>query len=90
MIERSGGGNVVIVRASGNYLYNRTIDSLGKVQSVETLLINSRELADHPETAEVIRKAEMLFIAGGDQSNYMNYWRGTQTAAAINYLLNEK
>lgn len=90
MIERSGGGNVVVIRASNNYLYNRTIDSLGKVHSIETLLIDSRALADHPEVERVIRNAEMLFITGGDQSNYMNFWRGTKTAAAINYLLNEK
>jgi cyanophycinase-like exopeptidase len=90
MIDRSGGGNVVVIRASSNYLYNGTIDSLGKVHSVETLLINSRELANDPEVERVIRNAEMLFITGGDQSNYMNFWRGTKTAAAINYLLNEK
>ena len=90
MINRSGGGNVVVIRASSNYLYNNTIDSLGKVSSVETLLINSRELANNPEVARVIRNAEMLFISGGDQSNYMNFWRGTKTAEAINYLLNEK
>lgn len=90
MIDRSGGGNVVVIRASSNYLYNSTIDSLGKVHSVETLLINSRELANDPEVERVIRNAEMLFITGGDQSNYMNFWRGTKTAAAVNYLLNEK
>ncbi|WP_119078881.1 cyanophycinase [Chitinophaga alhagiae] len=90
MIDRSGGGNVVVIRASSNYLYNRTIDSLGKVASVETLLIDSREVADNPAVARVIRNAEMLFISGGDQSNYMNFWRGTATAEAINYLLNEK
>lgn len=90
MIERSGGGNVVVIRASSNYLYNRTIDSLGKVSSVETLLIDSRETANDPEVARVIRNAEMLFISGGDQSNYMNFWRNTKTSEAINYLLNEK
>jgi len=90
MIKKSGGGNVVVIRASSNYLYNRTIDSLGKVASVETLLIDSRELANNPEVERVIRNAEMLFISGGDQSNYMNFWRGTKTADAINYLLNVK
>jgi cyanophycinase-like exopeptidase len=90
MIDRSGGGNVVVIRASGDYLYNRTIDSLGRVASVETLRIDSREVANDPAVARVIRNAEMLFISGGDQSNYMNFWRGTKTAAAINYLLNEK
>ncbi|MES1250106.1 MAG: Type 1 glutamine amidotransferase-like domain-containing protein, partial [Chitinophaga rupis] len=90
MIDRSGGGNVVVIRASENYLYNETINKLGKVRSVETLLINSRDVADDEGVARVIRNAEMLFITGGDQSNYMRYWRGTKTAAAINYLLNVK
>jgi beta-aspartyl-peptidase (threonine type) len=90
MIDRSGGGNVVVLRASSNYLYNETINSLGKVHSVETLLIDSREMANRPEVARVIRNAEMLFIVGGDQSNYMNFWRNTGTSEAINYLLNVK
>ena len=90
MIARSGGGDVVILRASGDYLYNRTIDSLGKVNSVETLLINSRELANNDSVAAIIRNAEMLFITGGDQSNYMRCWRDTKTEVAINYLLREK
>ena len=90
MIARSGGGDVVIIRASGNYLYNRTIDSLGKVNSVETLLINSREVANNDTVAAIIRNAEMLFITGGDQSNYMRFWRDSKTEDAINYLLREK
>jgi cyanophycinase-like exopeptidase len=90
MIDRSGGGNVVVLRASSNYLYNETINSLGKVHSVETLLIDSREMANRDEVARVIRNAEMLFIVGGDQSNYMNFWRNTKTSEAINYLLNVK
>ncbi len=90
MIARSGGGNVVIIRASGTDDYNTYVDSLGKVSSVETLKIDSRALADNDTVAGIIRNAEMLFIAGGDQSNYMKYWRGTKTMAAINYLLNKK
>ena len=90
MIERSGGGDVVIIRASGTDAYNAFVNGLGKVNSVETLNINSRELANNDTVASVIRNAEMLFIAGGDQSNYIKYWKGTKTQDAINYLLNEK
>ncbi|QJB40005.1 cyanophycinase [Chitinophaga oryzae] len=90
MIARSGGGDVVVLTASNNGGYNVDIDSLGEVNSVETLNITSRELADNDTVAQIIRNAEMLFIAGGDQSRYMNNWRGTKTAAAINYLLTEK
>ena len=90
MLGRSGGGDVVIIRASGTDAYNPYIYGLGKVNSVETLMINSRELANNDTVAGIIRNAEMLFIAGGDQSNYMKYWKGTKTMDAINYLLNKK
>jgi cyanophycinase-like exopeptidase len=90
MINRSGGGDVIIIRASGTDAYNPYIAQLGNVNSVETLMINSRELANNDTVAYIIRNAEMLFIAGGDQSNYMKYWKGTKTLNAINYLLNVK
>ncbi|MGF1922803.1 MAG: cyanophycinase [Bacteroidia bacterium] len=90
MIDRSGGGDVVIIRASGTDAYNPFVNGLGSVNSVETLLINSKELANNDTVAYVIRNAEMLFIAGGDQSDYMNYWKGTKVDKALNYLLNEK
>ncbi|HMR18990.1 MAG TPA: cyanophycinase [Sphingobacterium sp.] len=90
MIERSGGGDVVIIRATGTDAYNSYIKGLGNVNSVETLKIDSRKLADDDGTAQIIRNAEMLFIAGGDQSDYTNYWKGTKVMTAINYLLTEK
>lgn len=90
MIERSGGGDVVVIRASGDYLYHEDIAKCGKVNSIETLLINSREVANDDRVAQKIRNAEMLFISGGDQSNYMKFWRNTKTSAAINYLLTKK
>lgn len=90
MINRSGGGDVVIIRASGSAAYNPYIFELGQVNSVETLKIDSRDLANNDTVVNIIRNAEMLFIAGGDQSNYMKHWKGTKTMDAINYLLNKK
>ncbi|WP_231463934.1 cyanophycinase [Pedobacter sp. Leaf132] len=90
MIDRSGGGDVVILRASGTDAYNPYINGLGTVNSVETLLINTKELANNDSVAYIIRNAEMVFIAGGDQSDYMRYWKGTKTEQALNYLLNDK
>ncbi len=90
MIERSGGGDVVIIRATGTDAYNPYVNKLGKVNSVETLKIDSRALAESDAVARIIRNAEMLFIAGGDQSDYTGYWKGTKVMSAINYLLNDK
>lgn len=90
MMERNGGGDVVVLRATGTDAYNRYINGLGSVNSVETLLINTRELANNDTVAYMIRNAEMVFIAGGDQSDYMKYWKGTKTEQALNFLLNDK
>lgn len=90
MIDRSGGGDVVIIRATGTNAYNDYVNRLGKVNSVETLKIDSRKLADDDRVAAIIRNAEMLFIAGGDQADYVGYWKGTKVMQAINYLLADK
>jgi cyanophycinase len=89
-LERSGGGDVVIIRASGSTGYNEFLYKLGKVNSVETLLINSKALAQNDTVVQIVRNAEALFIAGGDQWNYTQYWMGTPLNDAINYLINDK
>lgn len=92
LLRRSGGGDVVVLRASGADGYNRYLFSdLGEnVNSVETLLINSRDVALHPDAARKIRNAEALFIAGGDQAAYVRFWKDTPVEDAVNFLLNEK
>ena len=42
MINKSGGGDFVIIRATGTSAYNSYIYSLGTANSVETFLINSK------------------------------------------------
>ncbi|MBN8651185.1 MAG: cyanophycinase [Cytophagales bacterium] len=90
LLTRSGGGDVVIIRASGSVGYNDYLFELHPVNSAETLLIDSREKAMLPETAEKIRNAEALFIAGGDQWNYVKYWKDTEVSKAIKFLIEEK
>lgn len=60
------------------------------ISSAAELSIDSKEAADNPEVVEYIRQADALFIAGGDQNLYEEYWKGTKTQDAINYLVNEK
>jgi cyanophycinase len=90
MIEKSGGGDFLIIRASGSTGYNSYVFGLGAVNSVETLLLDSKSKASKTEVGNRIREAEALFIAGGDQSNYVNFWSGTPVEDAINYLINDK
>lgn len=90
MISKSGGGDAVVITASGTVDYNKEIFELGGLNSVQTVNITSRDIADNDSVYNIIKNAEMLFIGGGDQSRYMHFWRGTKTQEAINYLLREK
>lgn len=92
MLERADGGDVVVIRASGSDGYNPYFYSeLGvNVNSVQTLLFNAAEAAQDAYVIEQIRNAECLFIAGGDQYVYYQYWKDTPIEEAINYLIHEK
>jgi cyanophycinase len=88
MIGKSGGGDFVVIRASGTDAYNPWIyNDLGGVDSAETIIIKNRAAASDPFVVNQIRNAEALFIAGGDQSNYVDYWKGTPVEDAIHYLV---
>jgi cyanophycinase len=84
LCENSGGGNIVILRASGDDDYNPYFHDLCPHNSVTTLLITSVEGARDPAAAEVIHKAHAIFIAGGDQFNYVKMWTGNPVQTEIN------
>ncbi len=92
LLKKSGGGDVVVLRASGSDGYNTYLYStLGEtVNSVETILLNSAEWVNDEAVVQKIRNAEALFIAGGDQGNYVNFWKDSKVKEAINYLINNK
>lgn len=80
----SGGyGDVVVLRTSGKKGYNNFLDKLG-ANSVTTFVISSIEGANSPEVASAIERAEVIFLAGGDQSTYVNLWAGTALQSAVN------
>jgi len=86
MGEYGGGGDFVVLRASGEADYNDYIYGLCRCDSVETLVFSSREAASDPAVVATIRNAEAVFIAGGDQSNYVKYWKGTPVEDAIHHV----
>lgn len=89
LVAKSGGGDFVVLRASGSDGYNPYIyTTVGGVNSVRTLLITSRAQADHATTLSIVNNAEAIFIAGGDQADYLNYWKDTKLEAAINEAVN--
>jgi cyanophycinase len=87
MCDHAGGGDFLVLRATGGDDYNPYIQKLCKLNSVATLVIANKEAAQDPKVADIIRKAEALFISGGDQSNYIKYWQGTPVQAELNALI---
>lgn len=84
LCEKGTGGDFLILRAAGDDEYNPYVNSLCKMNSVATLIIPSREAANDPRVADVIEHAEAIFIAGGDQARYINWWQHTPVEDALN------
>ncbi len=84
LCAKANGGDFLIVRAHGGADYNPYVNGLCKTNSVATLIIRSRKAAQNARVAEIIGQAEVIFIAGGDQSRYVNFWKGTPVENAIN------
>lgn len=84
LCEKGAGGDFLILRAAGDDDYNPYVNRLCKTNSVATLIIPSREAANDPKVAETVRHAETLFIAGGDQARYINWWQHTPVEDAVN------
>lgn len=81
---KGNGGDFLILRAYGDDDYNSYVNGLCKTNSVATLVMSTREAAQDPSAAEIIRNAEAIFIAGGDQANYTRNWTGTPVQDALN------
>jgi cyanophycinase len=90
MSDRAGGGDFVVIRASGADGYNQYVYDLGTFDSVETLVLKNRAASADPTVLRIISNADALFIAGGDQSNYVNNWKGTPVEDAIHDLVDRQ
>lgn len=84
LCAKGNGGDFLILRAHGDADYNPYVSGLCHMNSVATLIIADRKAALEPRAAEIIAQAEVVFIAGGDQSRYVNFWKGTPVQDAIN------
>jgi cyanophycinase len=84
LCARANGGDLLVLRATGTDAYNEYIQKLCHLNSVATVVIPNREAANDPFVAKTIRSASAIFIAGGDQANYLNFWERTPVQTALN------
>jgi cyanophycinase len=84
LCDRANGGDMVVLRARGDDEYNAYLRGICHLNSVATLIIPNKKAAEDPFVAETISHAAVIFIAGGDQANYINFWMNTPVQNALN------
>lgn len=88
LCERANGGDFLILRANTEDDYaqrvNGGIRALCPLNSVATIVFSERDDSDDPQLLEHINHAEAIFIAGGDQANYVRFWQDTPVQDALN------
>ena len=91
-LEKANGGDILVLRASGSDGYNDYFyTDLGvEVNSVETIVFNNASAANDTYVLQKIANAEAIWMAGGDQSDYINYWKDTEVEALLNEHINIK
>jgi cyanophycinase len=84
LVEHANGGDILVIRASGTGAYNDFIAKQGATNSVETIVFHDRAASSDPYVLNRLAHAEAIFLAGGDQGNYIKYWKDTPVEDAIN------
>lgn len=82
--ERAGNGHLVVLRASGaDENQVEMFNDIGGLASVQTLVFDAREPASDPAVLGIVAKADGIWLAGGDQSRYIRFWKGTPLNEAL-------
>jgi cyanophycinase len=89
--DRAGHGHIVILRAVSDDSFDPDDGSYGKkfvgewgpVASAETITFHNRAASSDPRVLKALHDADGIFLAGGDQANYVRYWKGTGVQAAL-------
>ncbi|MEY4891189.1 MAG: hypothetical protein RIQ75_2319 [Pseudomonadota bacterium] len=83
-IEKAGHGHIVILRASqSTSIADELYKDIGGIASAETFVFSNRKAAYNPKMLARLRRADGIFISGGDQARYVRFWKGTPVAEAL-------
>lgn len=86
LLDHARGGDYLVIRVGGTgsqagWVCDTFASSIG---SAAEQSIDSRTDANNTTIAQRIRNAEIIFIAGGDQNKYEDYWKDTEVEKALN------
>ena len=82
---KAGNGHIVVISASyGKEIGEEFFHEIGGIQSTEIFVFHGRSQATNGKILDRLKKADGIFIAGGDQARYVRYWRGTPVGDILN------
>ncbi|MBN8846284.1 MAG: isoaspartyl peptidase/L-asparaginase [Sphingomonadales bacterium] len=82
---KAGNGHIVVISASyGKEIGQEFYHDIGGIQSTEIFVFHARSQSTNKKILDRLRKADGIFIAGGDQARYVRYWRGTPVGDILN------
>lgn len=82
-LKQSNFGDIVVIRGSGSDGYNDMLIEKG-ANSVTSIVVKSTQAAKNDDLLQRVRRAEAIFFAGGDQSDYAKHLTGTPLIKEIN------
>lgn len=91
-LNKANGGDVVVLRVSGSDGYNDYFyTGLGvSINSVTTFVISNVAGATDPYVLQKVTNAEGIWFAGGDQFDYVSFFKDNAMEDALNNFINIK
>jgi len=88
MIRNANGGDCVVLRVGGedvynDFIYQQSVSINATLNSVSTISFLNKNAAYDTTVQSLLKNAEMIFFAGGDQSEYLNLWANTPVQEII-------
>lgn len=92
LLNQADGGDYLVIRAGGlggqaKWVCQNFSDD---INSASEISIDSADDANHPAVIKLINSVEIIWIAGGDQNKYENFWKGSALVNAINQHMKTK
>jgi len=88
LCQLTNGGDFLVLSARDDDAYLKKVNDEIKVicplNSVAAISFSDREDSSDPKIIQIIDQAETIYLAGGDQSDYVRFWQDTPVQDALN------
>jgi len=95
LLNAANGGDILVLSTKSkiNHRYTHYLWKLAEVNNIEinsitTVSTPSRNLAQKDEVNALLEKADAIFLTGGDQYRYQEYWKNTKLLDLLHEKIN--